>query len=253
MHVAVEEARGDVAAGAVDDLVAVEVGADLDDPAVLDHHVAAAAARSCRRRRVRRRTECVSSDLTLVRGCDPSRSPPGRPAGAWSASPGALLDPRRRAPTIVLSAQMFTQLSRRIAMTLPMTPLDQRVLGSKTARRAHRPPRGRPLPGAGQPDVGRHRGAGPGRRGRPRDLRRAPASPPSACSPPAPGAATAPASTSRSASRCPAPGVRPVLLDLLGRVRPRRGVHDHRARPRRGPGQQVTSWSTTRSPARRCT
>ena len=47
-----------------------------------------------------------------------------------------------------------------------------------------------------------------------------------------------------------------VLLDLLGRVRPRRAVHHHRARPPGGePGSSgsASSWCARRSPARSCT
>ena len=114
-------------------------------------------------------------------------------------------------------------------------------------RRAHVAARRGPLPRAGQPDVGGHEV-----RARVVDVQRETArhrSPRSRCSRPTPGAASAPASTSRSASRSTASAHTRLLLDqLLGPAaelrRPR--LHDHRARPRRRARSRGTSSGTPR-------
>ena len=113
-------------------------------------------------------------------------------------------------------------------------------------------PRRGPLPRAGQPDVGRHRGPGPRRRDHARDRRRAPrrhAHPAadqhlarSPRRPVRPGR--------RRDQRCPA--YDPVLLDLLGRVRPRRAVHaspsGRTTRPSPDSSASASSWSARHSP-----
>ena len=141
---------------------------------------------------------------------------------------------------------MFTELRKEAAMGLTRhhAPLPGRRRADLAARR-------RPLPRAGEPDVGRARGARPVV-----DVHRevdVPGHPPVATltlQPTRPGAATAPASTSSSASRSTAPAARRAVFSVSSPdSRAGRPVHDHPARQPRRRASRATS-SSGPGPAR---